>query len=83
MKHLRGVEQHSISVGRRGCAGFSDRHRGIGHKPRICAQKAIIMRGGKPYCYYHDPENPKRFGEGKYSCAAQGHKSVMQFGSEK
>lgn len=31
---------------------------------RPCAQPAIVTRNGKWYCYYHDPEEPRRFGEG-------------------
>lgn len=48
-------------VGFRGCAGTARRRRG-GSKPRPCAQPAIVTRGGKDYCWYHDPEDPRIFG---------------------
>lgn len=32
---------------------------------RKCLQRAIAMdKNGRRYCYYHDPEKPRRFGEG-------------------
>jgi hypothetical protein len=49
-----------VMVGNGGCCGNTTRGGGL----RKCAQKAIVERGGKPYCYYHDPKNPKRFGQG-------------------
>lgn len=46
-------------VGKRGCAGTTKR-RG---KARLCAQPWIVVAAdGKQYCYYHDPEDPKKFG---------------------
>ena len=48
-------------VGYRGCSQKIKRRFGV---ERRCAQEAIVTRNGKPYCYYHDPENPKKFGEG-------------------
>lgn len=50
------------SVGHQGCAGQTKR-RGV---ERPCAQPFIVIRDGKQYCYYHDPRNPKKFGERKY-----------------
>lgn len=47
-------------TGIRGCCGRTKR-RG---KERFCSQRAIVTRGRRSYCYYHDPENPKKFGQG-------------------
>jgi hypothetical protein len=33
-------------------------------KHRQCAHYAVIKVNGKQYCYYHNPLNPKKFGEG-------------------
>lgn len=50
-------------TGPNGCAGKVHRSRGGGW----CRQRAIVWRGrhGIGYCYYHDPEKPKKFGESK------------------
>jgi len=54
------AEEESFEVGLRGCAGRTKR-RG---RERPCAQTAIVTSSdGKPYCYYHDPDNPRKFGE--------------------
>ncbi len=50
----------NIEVGARGCCAKTKR-RGI---LRHCAQKAVVLVGVRPYCYYHDPRDPKKFGEG-------------------
>ena len=46
--------------GIRGCEGMSKRHGVL----RRCAQQWIVERGGKRYCWYHDPDRPHKFGEG-------------------
>lgn len=33
-------------------------------KERLCAQYAYILYEGKYYCYYHNPKNLKKFGQG-------------------
>lgn len=33
-------------------------------KKRFCAQKAIVEYGGYGYCWYHNPKDPHRFGQG-------------------
>lgn len=43
-----------------GCCGRTKR-RGTA---RWCAQKAIVTVKGMTYCYYHNPNAPKKFGEG-------------------
>ena len=48
------------STGIRGCCGKTKR-RG---RERYCAQMPICYIDGKGYCYYHNPRNPKKFGEG-------------------
>lgn len=48
-----------MKTGIRGCCGQTKRH-GV---KRLCAQKAIVTRNGKCYCFYHDPLYPHRFGE--------------------
>jgi hypothetical protein len=51
-----------IAVGIRGCCAKTSR-KGI---RRNCAQKAITIVDGKPYCFYHNPSNPHKFGEKAY-----------------
>ncbi len=46
--------------GIRGYCGLTKRRETM----RFCAQRLVVNRRGKNYCYYHDPENPKKFGEG-------------------
>ncbi len=48
-------------VGYRGCSAKTKRK----GKERFCSQLAI-QNGpdGRPYCYYHNPASPKKFGEG-------------------
>lgn len=53
------MSSKEFAVGYRGCCGDTKR----GGRPRKCSQKAIVWRDGKPYCHYHDPENPHKFGE--------------------
>ena len=48
--------------GKRGCHGIAHRRKRSGDGP--CSQKAIVVRDGLGYCYYHDPLNPKGFGQG-------------------
>lgn len=50
---------NTYTVGSRGCSAETTRH----GKRRYCAQKWIVIRQGKQYCHYHDPENPHKFGE--------------------
>ena len=40
-------------------------------KDRQCAQRSIVMVGGKQYCYYHNPSDPKKFGDGYLKHAKQ------------
>ena len=47
-------------VGIRGCAGKTKRK----GKERYCAQPTIIWRNGHRWCWYHNPDNPHKFGEG-------------------
>ncbi len=47
-------------VGHGGCCAMTKRKGTLRH----CAQPAIVHRDGLPYCYYHDPENPRKFGDG-------------------
>jgi hypothetical protein len=42
------------------CEGRTKR-RGV---ERRCAQKGIFTYQGKLYCWYHNPQSPKKFGEG-------------------
>ncbi len=56
---IGGVAVASNSTGIRGCTQKTKR-RG---KERYCAQKAIVYRAGRGFCYYHDPLAPHRFGE--------------------
>ena len=47
--------------GLRGCAAKTKR-RGV---ERYCAQLAIVNGSdGKRYCWYHNPQAPKKFGQG-------------------
>jgi hypothetical protein len=48
--HLTGI---------RGCCGKTKRKGRL----RFCAQLAVVTVNGKGYCYYHTPNNPKKFGE--------------------
>lgn len=52
----------TFKCGIRGCAGQTKRK----GKLRYCAQKAVVWYDDKSYCYYHDPRDPKKFGEGYY-----------------
>jgi hypothetical protein len=53
-------EKEPYYVGLGGCCATTKR-RG---KERMCAQRAITEYDGKPYCYYHNPRAPRKFGEG-------------------
>ncbi len=49
-----------VKSGIRGCSGRTHRH-GV---ERFCAQKGIFAFRGKMYCWYHDPLNQHKFGQG-------------------
>jgi len=46
--------------GLRGCAGRTKR-RGT---ERACAQTPIVTVDGRQWCYYHNPDRPRKFGQG-------------------
>jgi hypothetical protein len=55
------VGEHEHTCGERGCCGLTDRR---GHL-RHCAQKAVTWdAAGRGWCYYHNPEKPRKFGQG-------------------
>lgn len=59
-RDAEGVELDKY-VGARGCYGNTSR---LG-RLRKCAQQWTVTAGdGMNYCYYHDPDDPKKFGEG-------------------
>ncbi len=48
-------------TGSRGCSAMTKR----GGTERHCHQRAIhVGKDGREYCYYHNPEKPRKFGEG-------------------
>ena len=49
-----------MKTGIRGCSALTRRKGQV----RFCAQKAIVERNGKPYCFYHDPVRPMKYGQG-------------------
>ena len=44
------------------CQGYAHQKRGGGQ----CRQLGTVAVDGRLYCYYHNPKDPKRFGEGRY-----------------
>lgn len=50
-----------MNVGIRGCCGQTKRK----GKLRYCAQKAVFFLKNSGWCFYHNPNNPHKFGERK------------------
>ena len=46
------------------CSGTVNRKRGGVKKGDRCLQPPISFVNGKWYCYYHNPLDPKKFGQG-------------------
>lgn len=63
LKVVRNKTVASVVSGARGCSGKTNRRRGGAAEGRACAQKAVVWRDGRGWCYYHDPRAPKKFGE--------------------
>ena len=59
-----GAEDDMSREWRQGINGCCARVKRRGGVERFCAQKAIVTVQGQGYCYYHDPLNPHKFGEG-------------------
>jgi len=47
---------------RRQCAATTTRRSGL---KRRCGQISTFVANGKQWCFYHNPENPHKFGEKK------------------
>ncbi len=53
--------QSDLPCGRGGCCARVHPKRGRG----LCQQKAVMRDAdGNGWCYYHRPDDPKKFGEG-------------------
>ena len=55
--------EKEVRCGIRGCSGRTNR-RGV---ERYCAQEWVVLDSKNSdyrYCYYHNPKDPKKFGEG-------------------
>jgi hypothetical protein len=51
---------------RRDCCGAVNRRKGGCQPGAPCLQPAIVQDDlGNWWCYYHDPRDPKKFGEGQ------------------
>ena len=62
------MQSDASKCGQRGCCGKTKR-RGV---ERYCAQPWTRFVRGKRWCYYHDPDAPKKFGEGCGDMARKG-----------
>lgn len=52
------------------CAGVTNRRKAGSVKGRPCRQRAIFWVWGQWWCWYHNPDAPKKLGEGYGSAEA-------------